>query len=290
MKLIVASTKAVTHVDVRKGKVTNLNNLLGVQGWYPYGITWSKKNLFMGIHSVDPGHVRKIVSWDKDLKPAPGFSFGNTVFWDVHQIQWYDGRLWVVSSGLNQVIIIDPPNKFTRWVPNPNRPPGRRKPGHDPRDWNHFNSIWFEKNRVYLVAHNYEWGSEVWEFTYPGRKLVKIHKQGFYSHNVCRIKGKLVNLSSTKAGRIKLGEKDEIAFGFGRGLAVGKKIFVGSSAFQKDREKRVGAKDGEILVYNQSLKLVKRISVPYGDIREIRILDEPDLAHHGQPWTGRSFV
>lgn len=271
-KLIVASQNELSLVNTETNSVSEFLPL--PEDSSPYGITWSSDFLFAAIRGNGGSGQQKILVYDKKLNLLDDLSYGSHIFADLHQIMWYDNKLWVVSSGLNLVVIITFYVKSTSyriWEPNPFTPQKARKTGHPITDRNHFNSIWFESSRVYLVAHNFEQRSEIWEFSYPSLELTKRRLSGHYAHNVCRIDGDLMTLSTDPPPPV-----------YNRGLAVSAdKIFTGQSVLNEDRKARREEIRGSVLVWNKKWELEKEISIDRGEVYDVRLIDEPDFAHHG---------
>lgn len=308
-KLFVSSALCLSMVDTETEEIVNLNKILGLNDVYTYGLTWNWNTLFVGCQYRQPKTGFFIRRYDRELNRLPDINLGRDVFRDVHQIQWMHGKLWVVSSAFNNVIIIDYPfyrgtvgadnvGKYTVWSPNPDKPDTQYKKSHHKEDWNHFNSIWFEDLKVYLVAHNFDRGSEIWQFSYPELELENKWKSKWKSHNVARINGEIYNLGPDEEGAMEFEKDGKVKYGFGRGLAVSMsgfdvckphtdKIYIGASQYIPDREKRKEAKTGNVYVYNNKFECEKMIKMPCGEVREIRLIEKFDKAHHGWPWMGK---
>ena len=158
------------------------------------------------------------------------------------------------------------------------------------KDVYHFNSIWFDDDKMYLLAHN--WGpSDVWMYRMPGRKFEgKVNLPAEKSHNILRVEDQLVTTDSWNARMAvgkeyrQLGQSGKI---FPRGVAyTGKEWVVGISAFvaQKYRDK---TEFGQVRAYDLDWNQTAIVDLQQGMVCEVRVLDVPDLAHHGQVWKGK---
>jgi hypothetical protein len=75
---------------------------------------------------------------------------------DMHQIVYFDNKLWVTCSYENMVAVYNF-SEWTRWYPAENKE-------HRGSDINHFNSLWADESSLYVVTHN-NGPSEVWRFS-----------------------------------------------------------------------------------------------------------------------------
>jgi len=265
---------------------------------YPFGSTWDDEYFYMtyrrhkGKSKVNRWTAKNCIEYyDKSFKKVGEFP---GPFVDLHQAVWHDNKLWVVSTGMNRIIICEKGEKGwsdctkTPWDPNPRR----KKPG----DWNHFNSIYFEEEHVYLCAHNWNRPGEVWKFTYPDLEFVRTFQVGKNPHNVFRWKGKLGVISSG-TGNIVLIDEDHPAnrtrhnMGqyFVRGIAFsGDEIFVGCSKLVAERDKRMSSSNefGKVAVLDHNFKRKRWLDVDKGVIWDIRTLDYPDPSHQEKVWHG----
>ncbi len=279
MKLLVSSRYGVSFVDTETEEVTNALKAKLAENLLPYGLTWNDENVFVAVRSQPPGTGEFVDIYDHDFNWLSTLDLGPDFFSDLHQICWYDNKLFIMSSGLNKVVILGDKQAVDVWNPNPEAPKKKAESAHGKYDWNHFNSIWFEPGNVYLVAHNFDRPAEIWKFSYPEKLLEEKKEIGGDAHNLCRIKGELFSLKNVKKEAKEEADLPFDKFGYGRGLAVGDKIYAGISAQIKDREKRRETKRGKIGVYNKNFELEKFIDVNKGEIFEVRIWDGPDKAH-----------
>lgn len=284
MILAVASRYGVSKVNTETEEVSPLVDVGPSERYMPYGISWNSRRFFIAIRGRPPGEPEFISVYDKDLKPLGNIEDPGGLFRDLHQILWHDGRLWVMSTGYNKVVTVDMGGKFNEWDPNPDVPEGKDSGVRPPRDYNHFNSIYFADSRCNLAAHNFERGAEIWEFTYPDLEFVDIIPYGHQIHNVFKIGGQLYSLDDPRREEMSSGGFLRPPFGYGRGVAINERIYVGMSKFEPSREIRRQRKKADICVYKKDFEFERKISVNMGEIYEVRILDRPDKAHTGVPF------
>ena len=170
--------------DARSGDLTELRS---GDGEY-YGLTWRRGAILVGHSRVN----NEDLLTNADLQAADrgdvtSHSGGSVVdgtprrLFLAHQIEWVDDRLLVVDTGRERLsayaydgtLIQDVSLGSHDWALGPD---GLR--GH------HFNSVHRSGDRVWVVAHNYDDPSEIWELTWPGLELIKVHPTGAaWAHN-----------------------------------------------------------------------------------------------------------
>lgn len=287
MKAIASSRHAVQIIDLEKMSVVDTIRTGSYETLY-YGITWNDDFMYLAKR-CECCHTQCVEVLDRDLEYVNSIvkaAYEDALLWDVHQIQWYGGRLWITSSGKNSILSCDRDgNDINVWYPNPEV---------QGRDVNHFNSVWFHAGMVYVVAHN-KAPSDVWIFKYPELTLVDKHRVGHNAHNIVVVDNNEIVLDSYHGravyyagGAVSLPDN-----GYPRGLAVklGKEtadnVFVVGNSTNCDREHRSAKKDGSIQVYDGNWNLIGNIMLDMGQVYEIRLLDVSDYAHHGMPWRGK---
>lgn len=270
MKLVISSRFGMSVLDLDSGEITDPFNI--PETWSPYGISWDQDKMFIALRPGGKLSLERLWVYDRNLSKTGEIVKDKMTFSDLHQVFCFDGRVWVCSPGRNQVAIIDPDGSHEVWKPNPDKETVKRE-GRPPLDYNHFNSVWIKDDRLYLVAHNFERRAEVWEFTYPGRELIKKLPLNDYAHNIC----------VTKKDFITLGSEDNKHYG--RGLAVSEEfVFRGDSRYIKDKIERQKSLQGSVVVEDREFNKIREIPINKGEIYEIRILDRPDHAHNGIIW------
>jgi hypothetical protein len=274
-----------THRDlliVNNGKV--LESLSG-EGFGHYGVTWNDHCIFALFARSDvlDGSGQFIRVFNEDLEPVRDI-LHDQIF-GVHQIQWYDGLLWVCSTNFDEILGVQANGDiFCRWYPAPDRDPDH--PGKD-----HINSIWFDNGYVYVVAHGMKDGvPAIYRYLYPPRskpdKAIPSIRGG---HCVCKHRGDLLTLGAGMVGwRGQPYWLDTNGTHILKGLAITDRvIYVGASRVIEDRGTRRKDQFGRILALDHTLELWRSWDLDSGPVNEVRVLDEPDYAHHGMPWYGK---
>lgn len=150
-----------------------------------------------------------------------------------------------------------------------------------------FNSIYSNKNSIYLVAHNYSYytkrKSQVYEMNmdYSMKNIRNIN--GKCAHNY--YKDKSLDLICDSLGGTLLNHDKAVVQTnkFTRGLSVSNDYYIlGGTGKEFDGKKRIMS-DSEIYILNKDFKIVSTIIVPNGQVRDIRRLDgkEYSLSNSG---------
>lgn len=203
-----------------------------------------------------------------------------------HQAEWVDDEIIVTNTGKNCLSIFDEGGKFIRDVYLNEIRWDDKDTG---RKGNHFNSVHRINDRIYVVAHNYERPSEVWELTWPELEVLgsKICRSS-WAHNYweCELGKIICNSKDASLYEINSGEtvwKSGEANAMSRGLAATKEyIFIGYSS-QNKRNLRYWKSGGIWVVDRKTLRTVSKILLPgAGDVHEIRVVGLPDSCHNEQ--------
>lgn len=257
---------------------------LSPPGYGHYGITWNDDYLFALFAStcVLDGTGQFIRVYDKELRPVDDILHDSLA--GVHQIQWHDGYLWVVNTNYDTVLACTQTGavKHEHYL----------APGYDPEEMgkHHINSIWFNDGFCYIVSHGLRNGEPcILKYSYPELLLVDKIPSAVNGHNVAIVDDTMITLLPGMIGRIG---KAPIAIGgeIQKGLAVGDSVYLGSSRNIKDRAERRQDIYGKIYALSRDFSVQDEYNLDMGPVNEIRILDSPDLAHHGRPWTGKYGV
>lgn len=245
----------------------------------PFGISWWEDKLLIAQPTA-------ILQFNKRLK-SPQIILDHLEF-GIHQITVKDNCLWMVSPRING---LQRYNLLTRQLDN-FLPHGKKN-----RDVHHYNSILIKEDKLYLSAHNNNLPSFISVYSYPELKLLTKHEDlGRQIHNIYIEDNEIYTLDSlgtqaiisTKGKYIPVGKKGE----FIRGLAVTPQNFIVSCfPYSPAREFRREGKSDLVIIDRKDGKVSKRISVGNtGNINDIRILDEQDLAHDLKPfWDEKDY-
>ena len=179
---------------------------------------------------------------------------------DIHEIAWQDDGLWVTCSFDNMIALRDHQGHWCRWYPL--GPPPADQPG----DVNHFNSFYFEPERVWVLAHN-RGSSELLAFDRAaarhGRTTPPLERiaLGVQAHNIWR-QGEVWYTCSSAESRLCGSDGWQVyTGGFPRGIAqVGDRWVVGVSALaeRQDRDDSTG----ELVWFDAQWRECERWSLP----------------------------
>lgn len=203
-----------------------------------------------------------------------------------HQIEWVEDRLLVVDTGRERLsayaedgtLIGDVALGKVGWDRGP-----------DGRMGHHFNSVHRSGERVWVVAHNHDRPSELWELSWPALELVEIHAtDASWAHNLWDGSLGLV-VCDSRRGALREVRSGETLWADGergpisRGLAVdADHLFIGRSE-PSTRHGRLYNDGGLWVVDRHTLGTVEELRFPgRGCVNEVRLLDGVDEAHNGE--------
>lgn len=190
MDLLVTTSQSLLLLDTDTGCAVRLD---GGRGLY-YGLACDGEHLYVAARnrlvssSVPSSEERgEILVFDRALRQC-GSLRAPFPLRDLHEIAWHDGKLWATASYDNMVAIYDG-RDWEQWYPL-----GPQADG----DVNHFNSLLFEPDRVWVLAHN-RGPSELLAFSLAERQLVQRLALGDCGHNIWREDGRLYTCSSAES-------------------------------------------------------------------------------------------
>jgi hypothetical protein len=295
IRLLIATPLHLFLLDALTGRLTELRY---GDGEY-YGLTW-KRDAMLIAHShvnneeilrhedlaaIDGGEVASYAADGQIVARTPRRLLL------AHQIEWVDDQLLVVDTGRERLSVYAADGALIRDVALGDRG-WDRGPG-DVRG-HHFNSVHRSGDHVWIVAHNHDRPSEVWELSWPELELTGVHVTvAAWAHNIWDGAFGLVVCDSRSGGlhEVRSGEvlwvpeEDGV---IARGLAAdADHLFVGHSEFGGRGERQVN-NGGLWMVDRSTLTTVERFRFPgSGCVNEIRLLDGMDECHHGQPFDDR---
>ncbi len=281
--------------SIKKGILLYIDGRLHclLEGFESYGITYDKDSTFYvflktGMH----GHIARfkirlcklvdyqIVIW--------GLSRG------VHQIDIHGNSLYIVDTYNNRILQIDNYNEVvnTYWklVSKEYYPNGKLRDGRKSNNYNHFNSIFFHKKDIYLIAHNETYKtsrkSELYVVDDNFNVLDIYELSGSNCHNFYKNSNEQIFCSSLEGAVVKNNSYLLQDGGFTRGLAVSEDGYlVGGSPVQINRLDR--SKGDAVINYidRKSTKARFNLIVKNTQIQEIRRLDCIDYSmnNFGKP-------
>jgi len=223
MQLLLTTSQSLLLLDSDSGHALRLHSGSGLY----YGMAHHGDHLYVAARGrlvsseVPPAEESgAILVFDRRLRPC-GELRAPFALRDLHEIAWHDGCLWATVSHDNMVAIRHPDGRWEQWYPL-----GQAGQG----DVNHFNSLRFEDDRVWVLAHN-RGPSELLAFSLKTRALLQRQMLGNCGHNIWREHGLLHICSSAESRLLSEGGFELATGGFPRGIAFdGRQRCIGISA------------------------------------------------------------
>jgi hypothetical protein len=202
-----------------------------------------------------------------------------------HQIEWIDDKVLAANTGRNCLSVFNENGEWIRDIYFNNI--RYDKKGED-RSGNHFNSIHRFGEKVFVLAHNNNRPSQLWELDWPGLDMVGV-KEGnaYWAHNIwlgergcviCDSKnGTLYELTSQKTIWQQPGDNKWLT----RGLCVSENHIIVGYSQHSERKDRYWNNGGIWVIDRKSLKTLDAISLPgTGQVYDIRLVDMLDECHN----------
>jgi hypothetical protein len=209
-----------------------------------------------------------------------------------HQILWADNRIVATNTGRNCLTVFRTDDWFYRhyWIDEHRWD----RLGPDATCGSHFNSLFLRDDQLYVVAHNHDRGSAIVRLAWPEMQLLGIYPTPtLMAHNVwVTDEGQVIVCDSMRGTLVDVSTGDvlwrcDVPDVVTRGLAADQDhLYIGHSAIGSRAERT--RRDGRVwIVERSSYKTVDSLRLPgSGNVHEIRLLDVPDLCHHGFPFRG----
>jgi hypothetical protein len=212
-----------------------------------------------------------------------------------HQIRWHDGLIWVMNCRSPELVALDPATgtvvgglDLGSLVPEPLRHPA---PAEHPTDAYHFNSLDFAGDRLFVLAHNWGYGSFVLELAdvFARPRVCDVRTGlGTQAHDVFAVGDRLYVLDSG-GGRLIVsdgrGTPIELAggLGFARGLAASRDFFFIGHGMVGRREDRVTSPTYLTVLGRRTFAVVSTVEVgPFGNPCDLLLMSEPDETDTGR--------
>jgi hypothetical protein len=265
MRLLVTTSKSFLLVDTDSGESYPLDRGRGLY----YGMTRvgdqilvAARNRPVSSEIAQTEERGEILIFDQLLQ-ACGSLQAPFPLRDLHEIAWHNGSLWMTCSYDNMITVYDG-SRWEQWFPLGGTLDG-------PGDIHHFNSFMFDRDRVWILAHN-RGDSELLAFSLKTRGLVERLALGCCAHNIWQEEGQIFTCSSLD-GRLK-GDDGFLleTGGFPRGIAFGENLrCVGISAMAERTARDFTT--GKLMLFDRNWKFLTEIALPdEGLILDIKCL------------------
>lgn len=263
-----------------------------------YGISWfhGDPNLVLSHSAMRNGDLIDIQSYARSELGylSKGDRVSPRFLSQPHQIVCApDGHIITTNTGRNriQIVHLDEPTKFQELGLSDGR---WDRLGVEGPFGDHLNSVFLKDNTLYVIAHRFRSGSILARISYPELEIISATPIPNITgvHNVfADDEGLIIGCHSEIGGlaNLKTGEPLWISGspGYTRGLAVTRDVILVGDSEMTSRADRASSLSGLWVVDRETLQTRDFIHLgPYGAVHEVRILDEPDFAHHGMTFTG----
>ncbi len=241
-----------------------------------WGITWSEDYIYATHNIFEEGKIKQlIINFDKDKKFLGVLPIPTDLFSRGHQIQYYEGYIYVTDTGRNCIQRINCDTlKSQRIIPN------AEKFG---SDIDHINSLFVNNNKLYVgclegtvYVYNLDTLGLMCEYEFP-KEL----------HNLFILDDELLSNYSSEGMIVNSIGRPFFKVGtYNRGVVITDEyLLVGQSAVL-EAERRGGDRPGYITIFNRFTKeKIGKIELPgMGQLMEMRCLDQKDYAHYGRPF------
>ena len=291
MIALVSTANFLLHVDILGRNVS----ILDFRSTEYYGISWTP-----GSSSLILSHSglknETLIDLETYAKSEQGWiSFGeertSAFLSQPHQILCCsDNRVVCTNTGRNRLVAIDlkSPGHFheagitdRRWDRL-----GLQGPFGD-----HLNSIFEYEGRLYAIAHGHHTGSSLAVFSYPELALLSVTPVSARTglHNVFVTNSNQILSCHSEAGALIDIASETLLWEAGspvytRGMAATDDLIILGESARTSRDQRRHSMSALWLIDRRSWRTVDYIALgPFGGVHEVRIVDEPDLAHHRTP-------
>lgn len=292
---LVATVRYLLLVNLHTGAVTPIENSRTEY----YGITWrpNSEALILGHSGTDNAALHDIAGYANSETGwvSEGVAHRSPTFLSApHQILCgSDGRVICTNTGRNCITVVDlaKPGHYqehrvsaARW--------DRLSLQGDTAD--HLNSVYERNGRLYVLAHAHGQGSFVSVLQYPDLSPVenwpRMRITGL--HNIwVDASGQAVSCHSSAAAIVDVRSGARLWQAgspvYLRGLAACDEYIIVGESEVTGRDLRRSSHSGLWILDRKSWSALDYLSLgPYGAVNEVRLLNVPDIAHHGQIFCG----
>jgi hypothetical protein len=259
-----------------------------------YGITWSPtgSDLVLSHSGVDEN---SLVDLETYATSEQGYlTIGGQTTWRFlsapHQVLWVDDAIVITNTGRNALVKLNP------------RDHSIVQHRYDSVLWDrlsstsfdgaHLNSLYRRGDRLYAVAHNFKKGSYILELDWPS--LQERGRRGVHNatgiHNLwIDESGRFIACDSSNGALIDAGSAETLwshptGRCYTRGLAATSEIVLVGHSDIAPRSDRRFSETGLWVLDRRDFRLLDyQYLGHFGAVQDVRIVDEPDLCHHGKP-------
>jgi hypothetical protein len=263
-----------------------------------YGITWSPTGLEVVLsHSGVDGQL--LVDLASYATSERGYlTIGGQSTWQFlsapHQILWVDDTIVVTNTGRNALAKVNPrdhsiiQHRYDAVIWD--------RLSSTSYDGAHLNSLYHSGDTLYAVAHNFNKGSFILELDWPTltekRRWPVRDATGVHNLWIDEA-GCFITCDSNNGTLIDAGNADVLwssqRQGYARGLAVAGETMVVGHSEKSTRGDRRFSETGLWILDRSFRTLDYQYLGHFGGVQEVRIIDAPDLCHHGKPLSAEAL-
>ena len=276
MILLITTSKSLLTLDTETEKLSVIHTAMGLY----YGITFSETEIFVAARNNDnpfdylgkPDEQGVILVFNAQLQLTRKITAPFPLR-DMHQIMFFDNKLWITCSADNMVAIYDG-DEWQQWYPSP-------KLADRNIDINHFNSLWVKNNELHLLAHNLgREPSVIYRYNYPDKKLIETITLGNQAHNIWMLDNQQEYFScDSDNGKVISSTGKKVALGgFPRGAVITEThYYIGTSDVAERIERdQVSSK---IVQFNNDWHPIKTFTITgHGQLLDIKAPGINDIA------------
>lgn len=293
MYLLISTNQNLLGWNAETGAIDILDN----SRFGYYGVSWPEDGARLVMSHA---HRDTRTSQEKNTTPAPELGYltcgdrtSQAFLSATHQIVCIGDR-WVVATntGRNSICKID----LDDFLHADFRYDGvfwDIQPGADGMEEHvgrHYNSLFARDGLLWVLAHNFFHGSRAYVLEWPTMaKLDEIPGCSTGMHNIwVQDDGQILSCDSNQSSLVDFRTSEVLwhdgSGGHLRGLAATRDtIFIGRSEIS-ERMLRGATESGVWVIDRKTLRTIDYIALGmFGNVREVRIADEPDECHHGHP-------
>jgi hypothetical protein len=287
--VLVSTPGFIIHHDTSSAKSEILES---GRGNY-YGVTWNQtgSQLVLCHSGVDHNSFVDLATY---ATSEQGYlTIGGQKTWQFlsapHQILWVDDMIVITNTGRNALVKLNP------------RDHSIVQHRYDAILWDrlsstsfdgaHLNSLYRKDDTLYAVAHNFNKGSHILELDWPsleqkGRRGVR-NATGIHNLWIDE-SGRFIVCDSNKGALIDANTAETLwsnrsAGCYTRGLAATDKLVLVGHSDTSPRADRSSSESGLWILDRRDFRVLDyQYLGHFGAVQDVRIVDEPDLCHHGK--------
>lgn len=256
------------------------NTIIDSNPCRPFGITWCGDELYIANN-------RQLLAYDSDFRYLG--THDTPLHENTHQLCARDGRIWAVSPRTNSLIgvSVTGDTHFEFDIFRQTIKPYEARLSQETDDLKHVNSILWSGDALFVAAHNFG-PSFIMEFDAGSFSLRRVIRDvGGSIHGLGTLDGELFWIDTEGNAVRSSGGYHQRLYrdGFARGFAMTDDVFIVGISEVTDRRRRInGDAFVQVIDRRSGTMLAEHRLEGTGNINDLRLLDEFDLAHGALSW------